>query len=134
MDSYLEWLNRSKDETKSLDCAALNSVCYYKGFIEGSRYNLGDLFEAFGETTLKPHLIELLKFHTEVLDKYEKFETDKQSLSAAEIHGGYDYFIWLLIRNNLDLDDTTDQEPEIFWKYKGLILRTYEKLKCKNKK
>ena len=52
-DSYLEWLNRSKDETKSLD--------YYKGFIEGSRYNLDDLFEAFSETTLKPHLIELLK-------------------------------------------------------------------------
>ena len=119
MDSYLEWLNRNKDETKSLD--------YYKGFIEGSRYNLDDLFEAFSETTLKPHLMELLKFHSEGLDKYEKFETE-------EIHGGYDYFIWLLIRNNLDLDDTTDQEPEIFWKYKGLILRTYERLKSRNQK
>ena len=119
MDSYLEWLNRNKDETKSLD--------YYKGFIEGSRYNLDDLFEAFGETTLKPHLMELLKFHSEGLDKYEKFETE-------EIHCGYDYFIWLLIRNNLDLDDTTDQEPEIFWKYKGLILRTYERFKSRNSK
>jgi hypothetical protein len=74
MDSYLEWLNRSKDETKSLD--------YYKGFIEGSRYNLDDLFEAFGETTLKPHLTELLKFHTEGLDKYEKFETKLRLLGG----------------------------------------------------
>ena len=125
MDSYLEWLNRSKDETKSLD--------YYKGFIEGSRYNLDELFEAFGETTLKPHLTELLKFHAEAfaladavaLDKFEKYIND-------EVHGNYDYFVWLLIRNKLDLDDTVDEEPEIFWKYKGLILRTYERLKHKN--
>lgn len=117
-DSYLEWINRHKEEhqTRSLD--------YYLGFLEGARYDIGALFEAFDDETLAPFSNDIMKFYNERLDEYEKYETN-------EIHCGYDYFIWLLKKNNLDLDETTDQEPYIYYKYKGLIDRTSRRLRKK---
>ena len=118
MDSYLDWINKHKEEhqTRSLD--------YYLGFLEGARYDIEALFEAFDDETLAPFSSDILKFYKERLDEYEKYETN-------EIHCGYDYFIWLLKKNNLDLYETIEQEPGIYYKYKGLIDRTSRRLRKK---
>ena len=115
-DSYLDWINKHKEEhqTRTLD--------YYLGFLEGSRYDIAALIEAFDEEILAPFSADILKFYKERLDEYEKYEND-------EVHCGYDYFIWLLKKNDLDLDKTVDKEPEIYYKYKGLIDRTHIRLK-----
>lgn len=115
-DSYLDWINKHKDEhqTRNLE--------YYLGFLEGSRYDIEALFEAFDDETLAPFSADILKFYKERLDEYEKYETE-------EVHCGYDYFIWLLEKNDLDLDKTAEKEPEIYYKSKGLIDRTHIRLK-----
>ena len=113
MDSYLSWVNKNKFKGRDLN--------YFIGFLEGSRYDLPSLIDAFGIDELKPHLPYLMKFYNERLDKYEKFENE-------EIHCGYDLFIWMLKQNKLDLDKTVEDDPYLFWKYKGLILRTHDRL------
>ena len=120
-DSYLEWINRHKDEhrTRSLD--------YYLGFLEGARYDIEALIKAFDEETLAPFSSDILKFYNERLDEYKKYEKE-------EIDCGYNMFIWLLKENDLDLDETIEQEPYIYYKYKGLIDRTSRKLNEKYKR
>ena len=99
-DSYLDWINKHKDEhqTRNLE--------YYLGFLEGSRYDIEALFEAFDDETLAPFSADILKFYKERLDEYEKYETE-------EVHCGYDYFIWLLEKNDLDLDKTAENQKSI---------------------
>ena len=115
-DSYLEWINRHKDEhrTRSLD--------YYLGFLEGARYDIEALIEAFNEETIAPFSTDIMKFYKERLDEYEKYENE-------EVHCGYDYFIWLLKKNELDLDQTIDDEPELYYEHKGLIDRTSRRMR-----
>lgn len=112
-DSYLLWVNKNKFKKRDLN--------YYIGFLEGSRYDLASFVSTFGMDELEPHLDKLMKFYNERLDKYEKFENE-------EIHCGYDLFIWMLKQNKLNLEDTAEEDPYLFWKYKGLILRTHNKL------
>ena len=68
-----------------------------------------------------------MKFYKERLDEYKKYEKE-------EIDCGYNMFIWLLKENDLDLDETIEQEPYIYYKYKGLIDRTSRKLNEKYKR
>lgn len=120
-DSYLEWINRHKDEHRN------RSLDYYFGFLEGARYDIEALMKAFDEETLAPFSSDILKFYNERLDEYKKYEKE-------EIDCGYNMFIWLLKENDLDLDETIEQEPYIYYKYKGLIDRTSRKLNEKYKR
>lgn len=109
-----ETTETNKKESHSLD--------YYKGFLEGSGFDLDLLLHSFDVEELEPHLDYLANYCNQTLDLLEQHE-QKEKISP------YNYFIYLLrARNETDLNKTIKQEPFIYMAYKGLIKRTYYNL------